>query len=256
MIRLLTGWLSLIFLLAPGVTVGKEPTKKRELQGLVYFVQPSGSRKPAVNVEVLLMGVGPNTTTPHGDFTFTVPEDFKAGRKIKLSVKTTGDLDGWAVSPRTSLEQLFLPDDLEMERNYIEIELIPVDSPIFMNYEAMLALIRASGEQPRQPQAKPGEGFLEKDTGKPNLEYAAKHKLSPTEISRKQEEVTKRIAQTGDAREKGYAARSRQEFGAAADFFQSSADARRRKYEDTKKTMKEIEREMIRMIKGARGNMI
>ncbi|OJT21629.1 hypothetical protein BO221_27900 [Archangium sp. Cb G35] len=205
---------------------GAALAEQRVLRGQVLLVEKNEETRPAAGAQVELPGYGnPARTDSSGSFRLFLPDAFKAGDSVTLSVR----LKGYRLwSPQEG--RTLVPKSLETQ--VLEVRLLPAGSRKFLSDEGIEQLLRAAMDSARnQPpsRANPQNAGLSRYLADWAHQYGFSAQQVKAEVDRWIAEVEKK---QDDESRMAVAAFARKDFQAAARHAGASAERKRQRFEE------------------------
>jgi len=209
-----------ILLLSMLVVGSAQAQPARELRGSVVLLDEKGQKgKPAEGITVVIKeSQGSDDTNTNGFFSIPIPELFRGGDNVRLSIEKAG----YQIYRPVGGGQR-IPADLA--RDQIEIQLLPVGSPLFLSAENIEGFLQEVAEKAREEVSRAGETKVNVDLSGSLRDWATRYGRGVAEV---RSEVDAWIAdveqnKTSDYYRLGLAAFAKNQFGAAAAHFNQSA---------------------------------
>jgi len=219
-------------MLIPCVLYAQE---RRTLNGSVVYVSEHEEPRPAGNLTVTIRETGnSDETNSIGIFRIYLPDIYKAGEKITLSVEKPD----WRIQYPLDGEAR-IPTNLKKE--LVKIRLLPAGSKLFWSHDRIEKLISDIAEKSRE-QVKPEGQPEDIDFGRYIKEWAVQNGFNAQEAKK---EIDKWIAEVeekeNDFYKLGLAAFAKKNFGEAGKLFRNSAELKVEKLQKTRQRKQEIE---------------
>ncbi|AKI98747.1 hypothetical protein [Archangium gephyra] len=206
---------------------GAALAEQRVLRGHVLLVEKNDETRPASGAQVELPGYGnPARTDSSGMFRLFLPDAFKAGDPVTLSVR----LKGYRVwSPQEG--RTLVPKSLETQ--VLEVRLLPAGSRKFLSDEGIEQLLRAAMDSTRNqpPESANPRGGTE--LSRYLADWAHQYGFSAQQVKAEVERWIAEVEKKQDDESRmAVAAFARKDFQAAARHAGASAERKRQRLEE------------------------
>ena len=212
--------------------------KDRFLLGRVAQVGEQEELKSVVGQEVTLEAGDTVRTKEGGRFRIFLKDVFKPGSRIKLSVEK----EGWRIQYPLEGEAR-VPDDLE--REVIEIRLLPVGSKKFWSSDRIEKFIRDMADKAKA-QVKPDGKPQDVDFSRYIKDWAVRYGFSPQQAKAEIDRWVAEAEQNNDPYQLGLAAYAKKNFSEAGKLFQESAQEKARRAREASVTARRFTDEAVR----------
>ena len=209
----------------------------RALRGQVLLVGNADETQPAAGSQVVLQGFGnPVRTGSDGSFKLFVPEALRPGDPINLQVTHKGYRLWTPLEGRTLVPQ-------DMQRQVLELKMLPAGSRRFMSDEGIEALIRESAERSKEQVNQEGRQH-EAEMGRYISEWARRYGLSAHQVKAEVDRWVVEVEKSrGNERKLALAAFARGDYAVAADHAGASAEEKLRQLEQLEQEKRRLQLE-------------
>jgi tetratricopeptide (TPR) repeat protein len=212
--------------------------KDQFLLGRVVQVGELEELKPVVGQEVTLEAGDTARTKEGGRFRIFLKDVFKPGSRIKLLVEK----EGWRIQYPLEGETR-VPDDLEKE--VIEIRLLPVGSKKFWSADRIEKFIRDMAEKAKTQVKLEGKP-QDVDFSRYIKDWAVQYGFSPQQAKAEIDKWAAEAERKNDPYQLGLAAYAKKNFGEAGKLFEESAGEKVRRAHEASTTARRFTEEAIR----------